>query len=119
MAKAGKDVTKARALMMSDLNAAPVKSAKPSRRVVSRLKKVRSARGASEALESSAERSEKVAAAVAAVSEASPSLRAEHPVKPAGKKAAPPRGGMLSAVCFWAGTVISDSNVFLRLKKAK
>ncbi|MBF0387267.1 MAG: hypothetical protein HQL20_05355 [Candidatus Omnitrophica bacterium] len=109
-------------VMALDVTSTLAPSAKPVRRAASRLRKARSS---SEALESSAEQAGKVAAAVAVVSEAEPTARSiEHLARkklqasrPASANEAPHRG-FLNAVCFWAGSVLGDTNTFLRLKKA-
>ncbi|MBF0594506.1 MAG: hypothetical protein HQL22_06025, partial [Candidatus Omnitrophica bacterium] len=108
--KAVKSVEGQEVTATSDVEAVAVKSAKPARRTASRLKKARSAHGSHEALASSSERSGKVAAAVAVLSEAAPAAH--------GKKSSVPHRGFLNAVCFWAGSVLSDGNAFLKPKKA-
>ena len=94
--------TAAPELVAAEVSSSPVK------RAASRLRKARSARSAREALETSVERSEKVAEAVAVVSEVA---HAHHEAK-----ARPPRKRFLNAVCFWAGSVLSDGSAFLRQK---
>lgn len=107
----------------------PVASKKPVVRVASKLVRVRKAR---KALLASLDQAEQVESAdkpvavepvvqapvVKPVSAAKPE-KAVHVVKPVGKEVKAPHKGILNAACFWAGSVLSDSNAFLRLKKAK
>lgn len=117
MVKAKKSVKKSavrEVVAALDVTAKPVALKKPVQRAASRLKKARSARSARsarEALQSSPAQSEKVAAAVAVVSEAY-AVKPVPAVETDGKKVAVPRKGFLNAACFWAGSVLSDSNAF-------
>ena len=106
----------------------PAPSRKTVTRAASKIKKVRAAR---RALLETLDREEvavladdMAVVAASVVREAPPAVMPVKHVKtplvvlPAVKKCEAPRTGIVNAICFWAGSVLSDSNAFLRLKKA-